>query len=81
MRAFHQIVILLAAGVAVGVSPEVGYGYVGPGAGFTILGSLWAVVAAVVTAVAGILLWIIRALFRLRRRGKESAAESGSSDI
>jgi hypothetical protein len=80
MRILDLIVILLAAGVAVVASPGIGHGYVGPGAGFTLLGSLWAVVAAVITAIAGILIWLFRALFRLRRRGKESAAESGLSD-
>ena len=80
MRILHLIAILCATGAAVVVSPRVGHGYVGPGAGFTVLGSLWAVVAAVITAVAGILLWLVRALFRLRRRGKDTAAESRSSD-
>jgi len=38
------------------------YAYIGPGVGITMLGALWAVIAAVALAVGGILLWPIRAL-------------------
>jgi membrane protein implicated in regulation of membrane protease activity len=77
MKAFRGIVIFLlcAAGLGVVASPLSAYGYVGPGAGFTVLGSLWAVIAAVFATIAGILLWVIRALFRLRRRSKQSTIE------
>ncbi len=80
MKVIDLIVLWCAVGVALATNPPVVHAYIGPGAGFTLLGSLWAVLAAVITAIAGILLWLIRALFRLRRRAKESAAESASSD-
>jgi hypothetical protein len=80
MKVLEWIVLLYALGVALVTSPPVVHAYVGPGAGFTLLGSLWAVMAAVITAIAGILLWLIRALFRSRRRAKESAAKSAPSD-
>jgi len=49
--------------------------YVGPGAAVTLVGALWAVVAAVVLAVVGILIWPIRLMLR-RMRGKARAEES-----
>ncbi|WP_348767281.1 hypothetical protein [uncultured Salinisphaera sp.] len=45
--------------------------YVGPGAGLSLLGALWGVVAAIGAALLFVLLWPIR---RMRRRKKEQAA-------
>jgi hypothetical protein len=42
------------------------------------LGALWAVIAAFLLAIVGILLWPIRSLLRRIRRRKQSAAESAS---
>jgi hypothetical protein len=47
--------------------------YVGPGAGITMLGALWAVIAAVVLAIGGILIWPIR---RLLSRSKPAARQT-----
>jgi membrane protein implicated in regulation of membrane protease activity len=44
--------------------------YVGPGAGITMLGALWAVLLAVVLALSGLLIWPIRALRRRYARRK-----------
>ena len=46
--------------------------YVGPGAGLTLIGSLIGLVIAIVTALAIILFWPIRALIR-KMRGKKTA--------
>jgi type VI protein secretion system component VasK len=43
------------------------FAYIGPGAGITVLGALWGVIVALVLAVAAVLLWPMRALFRRRR--------------
>ncbi len=48
--------------------------YVGPGAGLTLIGSLIGLVVAIVTALAIILFWPIRALIR-KIRGKKVAEE------
>lgn len=48
------------------------YAYVGPGAGITMLGALWAVILAVILAIGGILLWPIRAFLLRRRSAKEN---------
>lgn len=66
--------ILTIGMVAVGlVSPALAY--VGPGAGITMLGALWAVIAAVGLAFVGVVLWPIR---RLLGRNKAKAAQSKS---
>jgi len=51
------------------------YAYVGPGAGITMLGALWAVILAVVLAIGGVLLWPLRTLLRkLRKNNKDQNA-------
>ena len=45
--------------------------YVGPGAGITMLGALFAVIMAILFAVGGLLYWPIRTM---RRRWRQSAA-------
>ncbi len=49
--------------------------YVGPGAGITLLGALWAVVAAVVLAVMGVMIWPLRLLWR-RLKGAKPAEKT-----
>lgn len=50
--------------------------YVGPGAGLTMLGALWAVIVAIVFLLGGLVLWPLRAL--RRRRQKDSGAADGA---
>lgn len=45
--------------------------YVGPGAGLSLLGALWGVIAAIGAALAFVILWPLR---RMRRRKKAEAA-------
>jgi type VI protein secretion system component VasK len=47
--------------------------YIGPGAGLSLLGALWALIAAVVAAVGFIVLWPIRRA-RKRRLAQKQAA-------
>ena len=52
------------------------HAYVGPGAGLSLLGALWALIAAVAAAVLFMIAWPIR---RMRRRKREArAAEAGA---
>ncbi len=81
MKFFYRILSLGLAFAAVIGNPLVVYAYVGPGVGITLLGALWAVLAAVILAIVGILVWPIRALLRRRRRSKEAAAELKSSGL
>lgn len=48
------------------------HAYVGPGAGLSLLGALWALVAAIATALIFVIAWPIR---RMRRRKREAKAE------
>jgi hypothetical protein len=42
--------------------------YFGPGAGITMLGALWAVIAAIFLTVGSLLFWPIRSYFRRRKK-------------
>lgn len=72
MRVSNKRLALIAAAMTIAAMPSTGYCYVGPGIGITLLGSLWAVLAAVVMAIAGILFWPVRALLRRRKRDKQA---------
>ena len=41
--------------------------YVGPGAGITLFSALWAVILAVVLALAGLFIWPVRAFLKRRK--------------
>jgi hypothetical protein len=58
--------VAIALGLSLLATPA--FAYIGPGAGITVLGALWGVVVAVVLAVAAVILWPLRVLFRRRRR-------------
>jgi hypothetical protein len=53
--------------------------YVGPGAGITVIGALWGLIAGVVMAVGVILFWPIRMLLRKRKANQEALA-AGSAE-
>lgn len=59
--------------------PAISSAYVGPGAGITMLGALWAVILAVLFVLGGILVWPIRSLLR-RRKGRAEADSNGGRD-
>lgn len=60
---FGSCVFLLVATL-----PSVALAYIGPGAGVTMLGALWGVLAAIVLTIAGLLYWPIRAALRRRKK-------------
>ncbi|UCH73189.1 MAG: hypothetical protein JSU82_12600 [Rhodospirillales bacterium] len=51
------------------------HAYIGPGAGASLAGSLLAVLAAIATAVAIVLLWPLRLLYKKIKRDKRITAE------
>jgi len=51
---------------------------VGPGAGITLLGALWAVIVAIAFMVGGLVVWPFRAL--MRRKKKEKKSPQGESE-
>lgn len=67
MKRYLQTVIAVIALTL----PTAAFAYVGPGAGLSLLGALWALVAAIGTAVVFVVAWPVRRL--LRRRGAASA--------
>ena len=66
----RTIHLLTVAVVLVAMLPEVAHAYIGPGAGFALAGSFLAVFMTVLSAVAMLLTWPIRWIFRtlFRRR-------------
>ena len=72
--------LALVAGIAVAVLPQAAAAYVGPGAGLTMLGALWAVIAAVLFAVAGLVIWPIRAMRRRRKQLASAKAVPGDGE-
>lgn len=60
---------LLLLAIAVGGLATPAQAYIGPGAGITMLGALWGVIAAVLLALGAVLFWPIRALLRRRKPG------------
>jgi len=79
MRSLISFYIFLLATMvfATCVPAGIASAYVGPGPGLTVLGALWAVIAAVLLAVLAIVRWPIRYLIRKLRGGKPPEEDSG----
>jgi hypothetical protein len=73
-------ILALAAGVLVAGLPHAAAAYVGPGAGISMLGALWAVIVAIVLALGGLLIWPIRMMMRRRKRSAAVKAAAGDAD-
>ncbi|HPG95257.1 MAG: hypothetical protein WAS23_04420 [Dokdonella sp.] len=54
------------------------FAYIGPGAGVSFLGSIWAVLAGIVLSVLAILIWPIRYLIRRMRRRAQTGSPPAS---
>jgi Flp pilus assembly protein TadB len=61
--------IAILACICLALSPLAASAYVGPGAGLSLLGALWALIVAVGAAVIFLFAWPIR---RMRRRKREA---------
>ncbi len=55
------------------VSPAAAY--IGPGAGLSLLGALWGLIAALGAALLFVVLWPVRRMLRRRREDKQAAAQ------
>jgi hypothetical protein len=75
-----RLAVLAAIGAM--MAPVPALAYVGPGAGLSMIGSLIAVVVALLVAVLGLLLFPVRMLLKRRRAraaaGREAPATGGS---
>lgn len=67
---------LAAAGLAYGAAPALAY--IGPGAGLSLLGALWGVVAAVAAALLFLLIWPLRRFMRRQRAATQRSAAQPS---
>lgn len=61
------------------VLPTAALAYVGPGAGLGLLGALWALIAAIGTALVFVLAWPIRNMLRRRRADRAAASDGGAA--
>ena len=75
MRYFCMLSLATIAFVICGLD-GVASAYVGPGPGLTVLGALWAVIAALLLAFLAIVRWPLRYLLR-KLRGRGSGVSSG----
>ena len=62
---FHRYFFLLLAVVLI---PRLGHAYAGPGAGFAVLSSFWAIFVAFLYSFYALMTWPFRQLFRFLRR-------------
>lgn len=70
----HTATLLIAAACGLAAGPAAAY--VGPGAGLSLVGALWALVVALFAAISFVLLWPIRRAMRRRRAQQlQDAAE------
>lgn len=72
-RACSVVSGLVSAGLVFSAGPALAY--IGPGAGLSLLGALWGVVAAVAAALLFLLIWPLRRFMRRQRPvAQETAA-------
>ena len=72
------VATVLMLAVCVLTFPISAVAYVGPGAGITALGALWAVILAVIMMVGGLLIWPIRAF--IRRKNSSDVPPAGANN-
>ena len=76
-RAGRILAALVGILTLVGFFPEGAAAYVGPGAGLSLLGAVWGLLAAVGTAIGFVVAWPLRRFLRLRRdRRRERRADA-----
>jgi len=70
----------LVAVLIVLLAPTVAYAYIGPGAGLTAIGTLIALVGAVVLAIIGLVWFPIKRMMRARATRANAANHANTSD-
>ena len=55
--------------------PSAGHAYIGPGAGITAIGSLLALIAAVLLAIVGFVWYPVKRIMKNRRKARAEAAD------
>ena len=69
--------LVLVCMLAMGGAPVVGWAYVGPGAGLSIIGTLLALLAAVILGVVGFVWYPVRRLLRFMRARRSETQGPG----
>lgn len=77
MTLFTRTLVALTLFVAV-VSPAAAY--IGPGAGLSLLGALWGLLAAVGAALLFVVTWPFRRMLRRKRASTQTSADSTETD-
>lgn len=65
-----QRTLFMLSLAAAATLPTAAMAYVGPGAGLSLLGALWALIAAVGVALFFVVAWPVRKMLRKRRAGR-----------
>lgn len=75
-----MITVLLAAGsgAAVGMVAQPALAYIGPGAGVSLFGAAFGLIAAVASAIGFVLFWPIRSLLKKRRAARQAKSSAGA---
>jgi membrane protein implicated in regulation of membrane protease activity len=73
-----MISLLVLAALAVALPA---FAYIGPGAGLSLVGALWAVIAAVGAALFFIVAWPLRRMLRRRRERQADAGELAGATL
>ena len=73
-----RLIAFLSAAAVLAV-PATALAYVGPGAGLSLLGALWALLAAVATAFLFIFAWPLRKMLRRRRAAREAGMDEAGA--
>ncbi len=85
-----RFIPLILAGVALAAVPLSAQAYVGPGAGISLLGALWALIAVIGSAILYIVLWPLRRMRKRRKQKKNpdqmqrdatAPQENGAADV
>jgi hypothetical protein len=75
----YTLLLIAGSGAALCLAPSPAFAYVGPGAGVSLIGAAFGLIAAVVSAIGFVLLWPIRALLK-KRRAARKADEPAAAD-
>jgi hypothetical protein len=70
--------LALTATLIFTLTPGLALAYVGPGAGISMLGALWGLIAGVVMALGVILFWPIRMMIRKIKANKAKAGDASA---
>src|SRR5690606_22873075 len=79
-RSLNLVLIISSIACATLLLPHTADAYVGPGAGLSLLGALWALIVAIAAALASIIAWPIRRMRRRKREERELAAAKERGD-